>query len=153
MLDNGNILVFDNDYHPYEFALGRSKVLEVNPKTNKIVWVYGGGDIAREFYSSTVASCQRLPNGNTLICEGTTGRIFEATPLLEMVWEFANNLPSYEPYPAQTGSQMVCSAYRYGLDYSGLKEPVSQPIERQAAPGTVVEAKAAVKARLEYLGY
>ena len=153
MLDNGNILVFDNGYHPYGHRTGVSKVLEVNPKTNKIVWVYGGWDLTTEFYSSTVASCQRLPNGNTLICEGTTGRIFEVTPLLEIVWEFANNLPSNEPYLAQTRSQMVCSAYRYGLDYSGLKEPVSQPIERQAAPGTAVEEEAAVKARLEHLGY
>ncbi len=153
MLDNGNILVFDNGYHPYAMALGSSQVLEVNPKTNKIVWVYHGGKIASEFYSSTLASCQRLPNGNTLICEGTTGRIFEVTPPPEMVWEFANNLPSYEPYPAQTRSQMVCSAYRYGPDYSGLKEPVLQPIERQPAPGAPVQEEAAIKARLEPLGY
>ena len=166
MLDNGNILVFDNGFHPYGFAWGFSRVLEVNPKTNEIVWVYGGGLERIEFYSSTVASCQRLPNGNTLICEGTTGRIFEVDSLLQIVWEFGNNLPSYEPYPAQTRSHMVCSAYRYGMDYSGLREPVLKPIERQPAPGTPVKEPAkeeagkepvkedlTMKARLGRLGY
>jgi len=153
MLDNGNILVFDNGYHPYGFAYGFSRVLEVSQKTNEIVWAYGGGDITCEFYSSTLGCCQRLPNGNTLICEGTTGRIFEVNPSLELVWEFANNLPSYEPFPAQTRSHMVCSAYRYGMDYSGLKGPVSQPVERQPAPGTPEKEEVVVKARLERLGY
>ncbi|MFC2017000.1 aryl-sulfate sulfotransferase [Chloroflexota bacterium] len=153
MMDNGNILVFNNGRHPNRFAPGFSKVIEVNPRTNDIVWAYGGGNLMFEFYSSTLGSCQRLPNGNTLVCEGTTGRIFEVNPSLELVWEFANNLPSYEPYPAQTRSHMVCSAYRYGMDYSGLKGAVSVSVERQPAPGTPVEEAAAVEARLQRLGY
>lgn len=154
MLDNGNILVFDNGMHPGGFAWGVSRVLEVNPRTNQIVWVYGGSGYARiEFYSSVMGSCQRLPNGNTLICESTTGRIFEVTPSLETVWEFANGLPSYEPYPAQTRSHMVCTAYRYGVEYPGLKNSVSLPTEREPIPGTTVPEEEAVKERLERLGY
>jgi len=158
MLDNGNILVFDNGMHPDGWPFGFSKVLEVNPVTDEIVWVYGGGEATCEFYSSTLGSCQRLPNGNTLICEGTTGRIFEVTPLGELVWEFANHLPSYEQLPAQTRSHMVCSAYRYGIDYAGLKGAVSLSIERQATPGALIEeggevVKARLKRRLKSLGY
>ncbi len=157
ILDNGNILVFDNGMHPNGFAWGFSKIIEVSPKTSKVVWIYGGGPVTCEFYSSTLGSCQRLPNGNTLICEGTTGRIFEVTPSLELVWEFANNLPSYEPYPAQTRSHMVCSAHRYGMDYSGLKGQVSLPLERQPAPGQekppTVNVEETVRARLQRLGY
>ena len=152
MLDNGNILVFDNGMHPNGFAYGFSRVLEVNPATNTVVWGYGGGGKNCEFYSSTLGSCQRLPNENTLICEGTTGRIFEVNPSSELVWEFANNFPSYEPYPAQTRSHMVYSAYRYAMDYTGLKEPVSKAVEKQPAPGTFVKEQAAER-RLKHLGY
>jgi len=152
MLDNGSILVFDNMMHPNGIAWGFSRCIEVSPQSSSVLWTYGGGDVTCEFYSSTLGSCQRLPNGNTLICEGTTGRIFEVNPRLELVWEFANNLPSYEPYPAQTRSHMVCSAYRYGMDYLGLKKFVSLDMERQPALGTPVK-EGAVEARLEALGY
>ena len=152
MLDNGNILVFDNGMHPNGFAFGFSRVLEVKPETGAVVWAYGGGGKNCEFYSSTLGSCQRLPNGNSLICEGTTGRIFEVNPSSELVWEFANNLPSCEPHPAQTGSHMICSAYRYGMDYSGLKGSVLAPIKRQLAPSTISKEEK-VEARLRHLGY
>jgi len=144
MLDNGNILVFDANMHVNGFALSASRVIEVTLETEQ-VWDYGGGGEGgwdawwtrrrpQTFYS-TLGNCQRLPNGNTLICEGITGRIFEVSPSLELVWEFGNNLPSYGPYPTQTRSYMVYSAYRYGMDYSGLKEPVAQAQEKQPAPG------------------
>ncbi|MFC1912020.1 aryl-sulfate sulfotransferase [Chloroflexota bacterium] len=154
MLDNGNVLVFNNNMHPGCSGWGFSRVLEVNPRNNAIVWTYGGGENETcLFYSSMLGSCQRLPNGNTLICEGTTGRIFEVTPRSELVWEFSNDLPSYEPPPAQTRSHMVCSAYRYGMDYSGLKGSVSGPIVREAAPDTIAKTEENVKTRLALLGY
>lgn len=155
MLDNGNILIFDNGMHPYGFAWGFSRVIEVNPKTNNVAWIYGGGrEMCLDFYSPTLGSSERLPNGDTLICEGTTGRILEVNAESEIVWEFTNNLPSYEPYPAQTRSHMVYSAYRYGMDYSGLKNPGPMSIRKQPAPGTPSKkSEEAMKARLGFLGY
>jgi len=152
ILDSGNILVFDNGFHAYGFPSGFSRVLEIDLKANRMVWAYEGGEIGTKLYSSSMGNCQRLPNGNTLICEGTTGRIFEVTPSSELVWEFVNNLPSYEPYPAQARSYMVCSAYRYGMDYSGLKGSAS-PIKRQLTPSTEVKKEQNIKARLKRLAY
>ncbi len=43
-----------------------------------------------EFYGQNISGAQRLPNGNTLICEGPTGRIFEVTDLGETVWSYQN---------------------------------------------------------------
>ena len=43
---------------------------------------------ASRFYSPFVSSAQRLPNGNTLITEGSDGRIFEVTRNHELVWEY-----------------------------------------------------------------
>jgi hypothetical protein len=84
MVDGGNILVFDNGAHR-DF----SRVLEVEPLTGKIAWSYVA-DPPQTFYSRYAGSSQRLPNGNTLICESGRGRAFEVTPSGEIVWEFLN---------------------------------------------------------------
>jgi len=137
ILDNGCILLFDNGLHPAGFPYGYSRVIEVNPRDNRIVWSYEGPEKSPQvFYSSTMSSCQRLPNGNTLICEGTTGRLFEVTSRGELVWEFVNNLPSYETLPTKSKSCPVYSAYRYGMDYPGLRGGHMYQRATQAAPGT-----------------
>lgn len=150
MLDNGNILVFDNGLHARGFPSGFSRVVEINPITNKMVWAYEGGGAATQFYSSTMGNCQRLPNGNTLICQGTTGRVFEVTSRQELTWEFVNNLPLYEPSPIKTKSYMVYSAYRYGPAYPGLTGAIVRE-EREAIYSTGDEE--AVRSRLKLLGY
>ena len=38
--------------------------------------------------SPHVGGCQRLPSGNTLVCEGAKGCIFEVTPDGDVVWEY-----------------------------------------------------------------
>jgi hypothetical protein len=80
LLDDGNILLFDN-------GTERSRVLELDPLTARIVWSYGPPE---GFFSGSRGSNQRLPNGNTLITESNTGRVFEVTPDGRRVWEFAN---------------------------------------------------------------
>jgi len=120
MVDNGNILVFDNGAHRF-FSQDLdyySRVLEVNPATNKIEWEYKA-DPPSEFYATAMAGAQRLPNGNTLICETLSGRLFEVTRDCEIVWEYIN--PFYGPFLVYGQSNMVYRAYRYGPDYEGLK--------------------------------
>src|ERR1700758_2413427 len=34
-----------------------------------------------------MSSAQRIPNGNTLICDGVSGRIFEVAPDRTIVWQ------------------------------------------------------------------
>ncbi|HOO76784.1 MAG TPA: arylsulfotransferase family protein [bacterium] len=84
MLENGRILVFDNGYHR-----GFSRILEIDPVSGRTVWSYLA-DPPQAFSSPTRGSCQRLPNGNTLICESDRGRIFEVDPAGATVWEFYN---------------------------------------------------------------
>ena len=43
-----------------------------------------------EFFSSFISGSQRLASGNTLICSGAPGRVFEVTPKGEIVWDFLN---------------------------------------------------------------
>lgn len=42
------------------------------------------------FFAPFISGAHRTANGNTLICSGTQGRLFEVTPAGEIVWEFWN---------------------------------------------------------------
>ncbi|MBN2073834.1 MAG: aryl-sulfate sulfotransferase [Actinobacteria bacterium] len=116
-LPEGNILVFDNGLHPPGFDFGYSRILEVNPENDRVVWDYHTASFSL-FYSSVMGGCQRLPNGNTLICESINGRIFEVTPACEIVWEYIS--PHYHDTGIFGHSNIMFSAFRYGPDYEGL---------------------------------
>lgn len=142
----GNILVFDNGGwagygapNPgsptgFQNALrDYSRVLEFDPTTLSIVWQYTpleAGFIkpvdANRFYSPFISSAQRLPNGNTLIAEGSGGRIFEVTAEHETVWEYIS------PYwGKQMNINMVYRAYRVPYEWiPQLEQPVEKPIQR-----------------------
>jgi hypothetical protein len=42
------------------------------------------------FYSFFISGAHRLANGNTFVCQGKQGRLFEVTPGKEVVWEYWN---------------------------------------------------------------
>lgn len=88
-LPNGNILIFDNGASRRFLGQGFSRVIEVDPSTNAIVWEYRD-KIPLNFYSPNISGARRLPNGNTLVTEGRFGRIFQVTPAGEVVWEFVS---------------------------------------------------------------
>lgn len=84
MLDNGNIMIFDNGTDR-----GWSRVIEIEPPSGRIVWEYKGNP-PKSFFSPWRGSNQLLPNGNILICDAESGRAFETTRRGEIVWEFWN---------------------------------------------------------------
>ncbi|MBL4649712.1 MAG: aryl-sulfate sulfotransferase [Aureispira sp.] len=52
-------------------------------------WTYQAPN-PTDFYSNIISGVQRLPNGNTLICEGVGGRFFEVDDIGTKVWEYVN---------------------------------------------------------------
>lgn len=86
MLDNGNILIYDNGIKEKR---GYTRIIELNPLTEKIVWEYKAAP-HESFFSPIMGGCQRLPNGNTFIVDSTGGRLFEVTPVGDIVWEYLN---------------------------------------------------------------
>jgi hypothetical protein len=84
LLDNGNIMVFDNG-----IRRKYSRIIEVDPRSRKIVWQYMA-DPPQSFFSKWGGASQRLPNGNILITETDKGRVFEITDGGDIVWEFYN---------------------------------------------------------------
>jgi hypothetical protein len=112
-LPNGNLLIFDNGTQRVDNAMPFSRVIEVEPATREIVWTYQERRPIN-FFSPFISGAQRLPNGNTLICEGNFGRLFEVTETGEVVWEYVNphfGVPPEDPAgPPYNG---VFRAYRY----------------------------------------
>ena len=112
LLANGNILVFDN-------GLGRkaSRVIEVDPSTNRIVWTYQA-EKPEDFYSGTGGYSQRLPNGNTLITDSWKYTVFEVTSELRLVWKFVS-----------PGKNFVYRLQRYPASY--FERSFRETLERQ----------------------
>ncbi|MBO4317136.1 MAG: aryl-sulfate sulfotransferase [Mailhella sp.] len=172
----GNILVFDNGgwagYYAPNPSSPRgtkaalrdySRVLEFDPVTLEIVWQMTPKEAgflmpldANRFYSPFISSAQRLPNGNTLITEGSHGRLFEVTKDHELVWEYVC------PYKGSVMKMnMVYRSYRVPYEWiPQLEKPKEIAVERPdnttfrlegaAAPGVVHSTK--VKGTKGYFG-
>lgn len=142
----GNILIFDNGgWSGYGVPsntsrdgtkvniMDRSRVIELDPITKKVVWELKGSDLFNyglpgindyRFYSPLTSAAQRLPNGNTFITEGVGGRFFEVTPDKEVVWEFIS------PFNENPGT-IYYRAYRYPYSYiPQLPEPKEIPVPK-----------------------
>ncbi|MDX1403300.1 MAG: arylsulfotransferase family protein [Woeseiaceae bacterium] len=100
----GNIIFFDNSLFPrHRTHTGQTFVMEMNPVSGEIVWIYETEGYANiKFFSKTMGSQKRLPNGNTFIAEDNTGRLFQVKPDGSIVWEYVNRggttRPSVVPY-------------------------------------------------------
>jgi hypothetical protein len=118
-LPNGNILIFDNGWYTRRLAASPcSRVIEVDATTDTIVWSYDTKPSWR-FFSSFISGAQRLENGNTLICEGMQGRLFEVTTEGNIVWEYVN--PFFGEDERWGNVNIVFRAYRYSPDFSGFR--------------------------------
>ncbi len=146
----GNILIFDNggakgegDLYSETQSHDYSRVIEFNPVTKERVWEYSAktmkvafGNFGYQFfYSPFISIAQRLPNGNTMIDEGATGRVFEVTPRGEIVWEYRS---PYSYIPARKGT----INYRaYAVPYEWvpqLKKPVETSVSAPALPHSFI---------------
>ena len=85
-----------------------------------------------------MSSAQRLPNGNTLITEGSDGRIFEVTVEHEIVWEYLS------PYALKNRkTNMIYRAYRVPYEWvPQVEKPKETAVPRTdntrfRMPGTV----------------
>ncbi len=105
----GNMLCYDNGM--YKFV---SRAVEVDMKTNEIVWESTNDTMINGHvsFSSYISGARRLPNGNTLICDGQDGRLYEVTKEQEIVWDYYR--ANKDPYTTSWG---IFRCYRYAKDY------------------------------------
>ena len=119
-LANGHVLAFDNGNFRSGSHVAFSRVVEVDPATNEVVWSYAD-PVVNSFYSAFMGNAQRLPNGNTHVTESATGRLFEVTPDGELVWEYV--IPWFDEYPDEAARKTgpgvlnsVFQTFRYGRE-------------------------------------
>ncbi|WP_051568682.1 aryl-sulfate sulfotransferase [Crocinitomix catalasitica] len=75
-----------------------------------------------DFYASNISGAERLPNGNTLICNGPEGKFFEVDYSGAIVWEYINPVTNTGiiAQGSPVTQNMVFRTYRYPVDYSGF---------------------------------
>ena len=106
----GLIQVFDNGY-------ANSRVLEIDINTSEVTWKYEGNP-GPQFYSGHISGAERLDSGSVLVCEGTSGRLFEVTRTNEVVWEWINPIVNTNA-KGRSGSS-IYRAHRYSHDHPGI---------------------------------
>ena len=122
MLANGHITLFANGINTPDNP--RSRVLEFDPETRRVVWEYRGNP-PWTFFSPQVSGAQRLASGHTLICEGQWGRVFEVTPECEIVWEYIS--PYFGDYEGGVRANQLFRAYRYAADSPQIRGRLGAP--------------------------
>jgi hypothetical protein len=114
-----NIQVFDNG------DSSSSRVIEINPDTDEVVWTYHGVPF-QQFYSGHISGASRLASGNTLVCEGTSGRLFEVNKARDVVWEWINPFVNNNKRGEATVS--IYRAHRYPPDHPALVDKDLDPL-------------------------
>ncbi len=128
----GDILVFDNGADRPEGSY--SRVLEITPPQNasggctllpgqadgpsKAAWSYTSPDYY-DFYSSKMSGAQRLPNDDTLVTVGDTGRIFEINAAGQEVWSYNTSLVMLEASPRRCETSVFYATW-YPEDFAGF---------------------------------
>ncbi|HEY8977578.1 MAG TPA: aryl-sulfate sulfotransferase [Burkholderiaceae bacterium] len=142
----GNLLVFDNQgeagYPPVELpTTGGSRVLEIDPVTRQVVWQYTAEDSGQPswaFRSTHISAARRLPNGNTFIDEGQSGRLFQVTREGDIVWEYVNPYPRIGKDPGTGKATVNHQLYRaqpVPLDWAPAGTPHTETALRTGRPG------------------
>jgi hypothetical protein len=92
-------------------------------------WSYAAPNPA-DFFAMFISGAQRLENGNTLICDGTHGTIFEIDTIGAIVWKYILPVTFSGPvsqgatisnFPTHGTANWIFRAPKYGPNYSGIQ--------------------------------
>jgi len=146
----GNIILYSNRHTAIEDGeeVNYSKVIEITPPlqpdgTYAIndgepygpetpTWVYGGS-AEEPFHSRFISGVQRLPDGNTLVNQGSDSLWLEVSPDNEVIWEY--KLPMHVRYligPESVPDVATFRIRRYQQDYPAFAG-------RDMTPGPILE--------------
>jgi len=138
----GNILIFNNGWdiwnYPDMIGRGFSSIDEIalpidnngfyhlDPGTSygpeEPHWTFTTVD-PYDFFSLALSGCERLQDGNTIICHGYGGYFFEVTYEKDIVWTYTNQFPlmtEFNLFPYVIQGNQVYKIRRYPIDYLGF---------------------------------
>jgi hypothetical protein len=105
---------------------------------DEAVWSYAAPKKS-DFYAPFISGTQRLPNGNTLICSGTNGTVFEVTPSKDIVWKYVNpdrgsgGFPGMPPPPAPRLGQILPSFLQNTMNFTTEQKKQLESAEKETA--------------------
>jgi hypothetical protein len=153
-----NIIVFNNGTQSRGSSVDEFK-LPVNAdgsydlaKKPEKVWSYAPSG----FFATNLGSAQRLANGNTLICHGTSGTLYEVTSAKNIVWKYISPVTNsgitkqgQNPGGSMGMQPNQCfRAWRYAPDYAAFKgknlTPPATPLEGGSIPNVSTSNNAPV---------
>jgi hypothetical protein len=94
---------------PFDPKLGFVRAQDQPFGPEAMAWSYADPE---RFFSPFISGAQRLSNGNTLICEGARGRVFEVNRAGEIVWDFYNPLGGEIKPAKQAGNAPAKALFR-----------------------------------------
>jgi hypothetical protein len=104
------------------------------------VWKYEAPD-KKSFHSGFISGARRLSGGNTLICSGADGRIFEVTKEGKIVWEYWDPYSGQvraadggQPQPVGKNTYAVFRAAKIPPQHPALAGRELRPIDPQPQP-------------------
>jgi hypothetical protein len=111
------------------------------------MWKYEAPD-KKSFHSGFISGARRLPGGNTLICSGANGRIFEVTQEGKIVWEYwdpysgqVRAADGTQPQPVGRNTYAVFRAAKIPPNHLALAGRTLRPIDPQPRPATEMAGK------------
>jgi formylglycine-generating enzyme required for sulfatase activity len=136
----GNMLIFNNGLSRNYSSIDEivppaidtngnyALTLEQAYEPSTLAWTYTATP-PTNMYAEAISGCQRQPNGNTLICDGTHGDLLEVTTAGQTVWQYIcpvqntgpmtqGEMPSLDIRNHQYNA--VFKVQRYPTDYPGL---------------------------------
>ncbi|KAL4869468.1 hypothetical protein BDV12DRAFT_82036 [Aspergillus spectabilis] len=113
---SGDLLILDNGVFRPGLAVPFSRAIIVSRTSKQITWEYKDrttGGLG--FFTPFMGSAQQLKNGNVLIAEAATGRIFEVTQEQDVVWEFV--VPQLSDYRGVMNEKDLGEMENIGFSY------------------------------------
>jgi hypothetical protein len=136
----GHLLCYDNGLY-----VNASRWVEVDAASGKLIG-HSSQAMGRKHFSDVMGNVERLPNGNTVVCDAANGRLLQMTPDSKIVWEYVS---PHMPAPGTRGAIFkshfyapeYCPQFKGLPPFTGVAGVLATPVNGSAIDYTVRPAR------------